>query len=84
MKKSQKKVLFTRENYILVAVGLVVIMLGFLLMSGGNNEDVTVFNPDIFSSRRIFWAPLVVILGFVVEIVAIFYSPKGKDVEGDK
>ncbi len=84
MKKSQKKVLFTRENYILVAVGLVVIMLGFLLMSGGNNDDVTVFNPDIFSSRRIFWAPLVVILGFVVEIVAIFYSPKEKDVEGDK
>ena len=84
MKKSQKKVLFTRENYILVAVGLVVIMLGFLLMSGGNNDDVTVFNPDIFSSRRIFWAPLVVILGFVVEIVAIFYSSKEKDVEGDK
>ena len=84
MKKSQKKVLFTRENYILVAVGLIVIMLGFLLMSGGNNDDVTVFNPDIFSSRRIFWAPLVVILGFVVEIVAIFYSPKEKDVEGDK
>ena len=84
MKKSQKKVLFTRENYILVAVGLIVIMLGFLLMSGGNNDDVTVFNPDIFSSRRVFWAPLVVILGFVVEIVAIFYSPKEKDVEGDK
>lgn len=78
MKSSQKKVLFTRENYILVAVGLVVIMLGFLLMSGGNNEDVTVFNPDIFSSRRIFWAPLVVILGFVIEMVAIFYEKKEK------
>lgn len=84
MKKSQKKVLFTRENYILVAVGLIVIMLGFLLMSGGNNEDVTVFNPDIFSSRRVFWAPLVVILGFVVEIVAIFYTPKEKDLKEDK
>ncbi|MBQ1275586.1 MAG: DUF3098 domain-containing protein [Flavobacteriales bacterium] len=81
MKSSQKKVLFTRENYILVAVGLVVIMLGFLLMSGGNNEDVTVFNPDIFSSRRIFWAPLVVILGFVIEMVAIFYEKKEKKEE---
>ncbi|MBQ8650742.1 MAG: DUF3098 domain-containing protein, partial [Flavobacteriales bacterium] len=60
MKKSQKKVLFTRENYILVAVGLAVIMLGFFLMSGGNNDDVTIFNPDVFSSRRIFWAPLIV------------------------
>ena len=79
MKSSQKKVLFTRENYILVAVGLVVIMLGFLLMSGGNNEDVTVFNPDIFSSRRIFWAPLVVILGFVIEMVAIFYEKKEEE-----
>ncbi|MBO4961828.1 MAG: DUF3098 domain-containing protein [Flavobacteriales bacterium] len=76
MKKSQKKVLFTRENYILVAVGLAVIMLGFFLMSGGNNDDVTIFNPDVFSSRRIFWAPLIVILGFVIEIVAIFYSKK--------
>ena len=81
MKSSQKKVLFTRENYILVAVGLVVIMLGFLLMSGGNNEDVTVFNPDIFSSRRIFWAPLVVILGFVIEMVAIFYEKEKKEEE---
>ena len=76
MKKSQKKVLFTRENYILVAVGLAVIMLGFFLMSGGNNDDVTIFNPDVFSSRRIFWAPLIVISGFVIEIVAIFYSKK--------
>ena len=76
MKKSQKKVLFTRENYILVAVGLAVIMLGFFLMSGGNNDDVTIFNPDVFSSRRIFLAPLIVILGFVIEIVAIFYSKK--------
>lgn len=47
-------------------------------MSGGNDPDLTQFNEAIFSRRRIFWAPLIVILGFVIEIIAIFYSPRKK------
>ena len=75
MKKSQHTFLFTKTNYILMAIGVIVILLGFYLMSGGNDPDLTKFNEAIFSQRRIFWAPLVVIIGFVVEIVAIFYAP---------
>lgn len=73
MKKSQQKLLFTKTNYALMALGVVVILMGFYIMSGGTNEDPTIFSADIFSQRRIFWAPLIVIIGFVIEIVAIFY-----------
>ena len=52
-------------------------------MSGGNDEDLTKFSEEIFSQRRIFWAPLIVILGFVIEVIAIFYSPKKKSKEKD-
>lgn len=75
MKKSQHTFLFTRANYILMVVGVLVILFGFYLMSGGNDPDLTKFNEAIFSQRRIFWAPLVVIAGFVIEIIAIFYAP---------
>ena len=75
MKASQSTFLFTRNNYLLMAAGVVVILLGFLLMSGGNDPDLTQFNEAIFSRRR---APLIVILGFVIEIIAIFYSPRKK------
>ena len=78
MKASQSTFLFTRNNYLLMAAGVVVILLGFLLMSGGNDPDLTQFNEATFSRRRIFWAPLIVILGFVIEIIAIFYSPRKK------
>lgn len=76
MKKSQHTFLFTKINYILMAVGVLVILFGFYLMSGGNDPDLTKFNEAIFSQRRIFWAPLVVIAGFVIEIIAIFYARK--------
>lgn len=76
MKKSQHTFLFSKTNYILMSVGVLVILFGFYLMSGGNDPDLTKFNEAIFSQRRIFWAPLVVIAGFVIEIIAIFYARK--------
>lgn len=83
MKKSQHTFLFSKTNYALIALGVVVILMGFYIMSGGNNEDLTKFNDEIFSQRRIFWAPLIVILGFVIEVIAIFYSPKRKNRDKD-
>jgi hypothetical protein len=62
---------FGRINYILMLAGLGVILLGFILMSGGGSEDPAVFNEDIFSFRRITLAPLLVLAGFVIEIFAI-------------
>lgn len=66
----------TRLNYKLLAVGFVIIVLGFILMSGGKAEDPTGFNPEIFNFRRITLAPLLVLGGFLFEIFAIMYRGK--------
>ena len=57
-------------------LGLGLIALGFLAMSGGGSDDPKVFNPDIFSFRRISLAPALVLLGFAVEVWAILYTDK--------
>ena len=62
---------FGRINYILMLIGLGMILLGFILMSGGGSDDPAVFDDSIFSFRRITLAPLMVLAGFVIEIVAI-------------
>ena len=54
------------------------ILLGFLLMSGGGSDDPAVFNPAIFGFRRITLAPIMVTLGFVLEIVAIMYRRRNR------
>lgn len=61
----------TRRNYILLAVGFAVILLGFVLMSGGGSDSPDEFNYAMFSWRRITLAPILVIGGFVIEIYAI-------------
>lgn len=65
-----------KENYKLMIIGVVVIVIGFLLMIGGGSEDPTVFNPEVFSFRRITLAPIVVLAGFLFEIYAIMKKPK--------
>ncbi|MFA9390574.1 MAG: DUF3098 domain-containing protein [Prolixibacteraceae bacterium] len=65
-----------KENYKLMIIGIVVIIVGFLLMMGGGSEDPTVFNPEVFSFRRITLAPVVVLAGFLFEIYAIMKKPK--------
>ena len=67
---------FGRENYMWMLIGIGCIFLGFILMSGGGSKDPNVFNPDIFSFRRITLAPLVVLIGFVIEIYAILKKTK--------
>ncbi len=65
-----------KENYKLLLIGFAIIVIGFILMVGGKSEDPTVFNPEIFSFRRITLAPLVVLFGFLFEIYAIMKRPK--------
>ena len=65
---------FGKENFLLIAVAVVLIVVGFLLMSGGGSKDGVSFNPEIFSARRIVIAPLVTVLGFVTMIVGILRS----------
>jgi fumarate reductase subunit D len=68
-----------RENYKLLAIGFVIILVGFLLMLGGKSDDPNVFSDEIFSFRRITLAPIVVLAGFIFEIWAIMKKPKESD-----
>ena len=68
---------FTKKNYILLAIGVCAIVLGFLLMSGASSTE-THFEPEIFSFRRIKLAPTVCFAGFIFVIYAIMYKAKDK------
>ena len=69
--------LFDKANYTWMAIGLVVMAIGFILMAGGRSEDPNVFNRDeVYGTRRITIAPLIILAGLVIEIIAIFKSPK--------
>lgn len=77
----KKNFAFTKTNYILTAVGMAIIIIGLLLMTGPNCTN-ELFEPDIFSVRRIKVAPIVTFIGFITVIVAIAYKPKAdKDKE---
>jgi len=65
-----------RQNYMLLLAGFAVIIIGFALMAGGKSDDPNVFNPDVFSFRRITLAPIVVMIGFISIIYAILKKPK--------
>jgi hypothetical protein len=67
---------FGKENYRLMLIGLAFIVVGFLLMVGGGSTDPKVFNPEIFSFRRITLAPILILAGYVIEIFAIMKRPK--------
>jgi uncharacterized membrane protein len=79
----KNKFAFTRTNYILTAVGMAVIIIGLLLMTGPNSTN-DFFEPDIFSVRRIKVAPVVTLIGFITVIVAIAYKPKTDKKEEEK
>jgi hypothetical protein len=68
-----------RENYKLLAIGFVIIVIGFLLMIGGKSDSPDEFSNEIFSFRRITLAPIVVLAGFAFEIWAIMKKPGKKD-----
>ena len=65
-----------KENYYLLIIGFAIIIFGFMLMVGGGSDDPNVFSEEIFSTRRITIAPIVVLFGFVFEIWAIMKKPK--------
>lgn len=71
----KKKFAFTKTNYILTAVGMAIIIIGLILMTGPNCTN-DYFEPDIFSARRIKVAPIVTLIGFITVIGAIVYKPK--------
>ncbi len=68
--------LFGKRNYKFMAIGLGVIALGFILMSGGGSDDPAVFNEAIYNFRRIRLAPTLVLIGLGIEIYAIMTKPE--------
>lgn len=77
VRSHNERFLYNKSNYMLMGIGLLLIILGFILMVGGKSEDPHQFNYDeIYSFRRITLAPILVLAGFVVEIVAIMRKPK--------
>ncbi len=74
-----KDFLFGKKNYIVMLIGIAVITLGFILMSGGGSDNPQVFNPEIYNFRRIRLAPTLVLIGLGIEIYAILLNPNKKD-----
>ena len=74
--KNEDSFALVRENYKLMIIGLVIIVIGFLLMVGGGSEDPNIFNYEVFNFRRITLAPLVALFGFLFIIYAIMKKPK--------
>lgn len=71
----KKDFAFGRINFILLAISMVIVIIGFILMAGSGSSDQA-YNPDIFSVRRIKVAPLVCLFGFVSMIYAVVHKSK--------
>lgn len=67
---------FGKKNYILMIAGIVVLGIGYLLMTGGGSKDPEVFSYDLFNTRRLVIAPLVILAGIILEIAAIMKKPE--------
>ena len=73
---SGKGFLFNKRRYRILFLSIFIIALGFIIMSGGESSDPDIFNEEIYSFRRIRIAPLIVIIGFAIEIYAILTKPE--------
>ena len=76
IKEKEDDFAFGRENYKLLIIGIVVLVVGNLLMIGGGSDDPSIYNPEIFSFRRITLAPLVILAGFATVLIAIVKKTK--------
>ena len=69
--------LFGKENYTWIIAGIAVIGMGLILMAGGKSDDPNTFNPkSVYSFTRITIAPILILIGFAIEVYAIFRKPK--------
>jgi len=71
-----KRPLLEKRNYQIIIAGIILIAVGFILMSGGRSDDPEVFNPEIYNFRKIRLAPTLIIIGLALQAYAILYRPK--------
>ncbi|EMY3478302.1 DUF3098 domain-containing protein [Flavobacterium psychrophilum] len=76
MENKEPGFLFEKVNYTILLIGIAIIAVGFILMSGGGSDNPAVFNKEIFSFRRIRLAPTMVLIGFGITIYSILINPK--------
>ncbi len=74
--EEQKVMPFGRQNYIIVLIGIALLALGFIFMLGGGSTDPDVFNEKMFDFQHVTLSTILILAGFVVEIVAIFWRKK--------
>lgn len=67
---------FAQKNFTMLIGGIVLMVIGYILMSGGGSEDPNVFNPEIFSFTRIILAPIFILAGLLLEVFAIMVKGK--------
>lgn len=70
--------LFRKTNYILMVVGAVVLIAGYICLRGGAVADPNTFDGEIFNARRLVVAPILMFAGLVIEVVAIMWHPRAK------
>lgn len=74
----KRNLAFGKTNFIMLAIGMAIVVIGFILMSGGGSTEDH-FNPEVFSALHVKVAPVVTFIGFVSIIVAIVYKPKDEE-----
>jgi len=75
-KEREDEFAFGKENYKWLIIGIVVLIIGNLLMIGGGSDDPSIFNPEVFSRRRITVAPVVILAGFALVLISIVKKSK--------
>ncbi len=74
--ESNVMMVFGKKNYLFMIIGIALIAIGLVLLAGGGSKDPAVFSDEIFNTRRLVIAPLLMLAGFVIEIFAIMYREK--------
>ncbi len=74
--KKKKGFLFQKSNYKFLVIGIFFIIVGFLLMLGGGSDDPNIFSEEVYSFQRIRIAPVLILIGFGIQVYAILKTPK--------
>ncbi len=77
-KQDNNEMPMTRKGIRFMILGLLVMVAGYILLSGGGSDDPSVFNYEMFDWRRLVAAPLVILCGIVIEVVAIMGMTRKK------
>ncbi len=70
--EQDEEFVFTKKNYMVFLAGILIVAIGFVIMSGGGSDDITIFNEEVINSTRIVVAPITVLIGFIVVGISIF------------